>query len=124
MKRVFTTPTGRGVLFLAGTLLCTLAFWTVLITGSQWDNLWTAQSYPESYNASRVVRLYEYYAQEVEELLQTQALQGRLDYTDQQRLSSLQKFLSPENTNYRVAIHGQDGTLHYTNLPEGEALEE
>lgn len=124
MKRVFTTPTGRGVLFLAGTLLCTLAFWTVLITGSQWDNLWTAQSYPESYNASRVVRLYEYYAQEVEELLQTQALQGRLDYTDQQRLSSLQKFLSPENTNYRVAIHGQDGTLHYTNLPEGESLEE
>ena len=69
MKRVFTTPTGRGVLFLAGTLLCTLAFWTVLITGSQWDNLWTAQSYPESYNASRVVRLYEYYAQEVEDVL-------------------------------------------------------
>ena len=124
MKRVFTTPTGRGVLFLAGTLLCTLAFWTVLITGSQWDNLWTAQSYPESYNASRVVRLYEYYAQEVEELLQTQALQGRLDYTDQQRLSNLQKFLSPENTNYRVAIHGQDGTLHYTNLPAGESLED
>ena len=124
MKRIFTTPTGRTVLFVAGTLFCALAFWTVLITGSQWDNLWTTQSYPESYSADRVIHIYEYYAQEVERLLQTQALQSRLDYTDQQRLFSLQKFLSPENTNYRVAIHGQDGTLHYTNLPEGESLED
>ena len=124
MKRLFATSAGRTALFLAGVLLCALSFWTVLITGYQWDNLWSAQSYPESYNADRVIRLYDYYAREVEGLLQTRALRGRLDYTDQQRLASLQAFLSPEQTNYRVTVHGQDGTLHYTNLPEGERLED
>ena len=124
MKRVFTTPGGRAALFLLSTLLCALAFWTVSITASQWDNLWTTQRYPESYSADRVLRVYEFYAREVEELLQTGAVQGGLDYTSQQRLANLQSFLSPERTNYRVAIHGQDGTLHYTNLPQGASLED
>ena len=71
MKRVFTTPGGRAALFLLSTLLCALAFWTVSITASQWDNLWTTQRYPESYSADRVLRVYEFYAREVEELLNT-----------------------------------------------------
>ena len=59
MKRVFTTPGGRAALFLLSTLLCALAFWTVSITASQWDNLWTTQRYPESYSADRVLRSFQ-----------------------------------------------------------------
>ena len=124
MRRIFTTPAGWAALFLVSTLLCVLAFWSVLITGSQWDSLWMEQSYPDSYQADRMVRDHDALAEQVEALLQTQALQGPLDYTDQQRLAELQARLSPERTNYRVAIHGQDGTLHYTNLPQGASLED
>lgn len=114
----------RAAVFLAGTLLCAVTFWTVCITMAQWDNLWLDRSYPESYNAQQVLEFYQYYAVEAEKLLQTQALRGGLSYTDQQRLSAIRERLDPEHTNFRVSIHGQDGALHYTNLPEGESLED
>ena len=49
MKRAFTSPGSRAGLFLAGVILCAVAFWTGLITLSQWDNLWVIGSYTDIY---------------------------------------------------------------------------
>lgn len=123
MKRAFTSPGGRAGLFLAGVILCAVAFWTGLITLSQWDNLWVSGSYTDSYSISRVVQFYDYYAGEIVGLLQQEKWDGKLSYTDRKRLENLKSMLAPENTNYRVEIHAQDGTPLYTNLPEGTSMD-
>ena len=82
MKRAFTGPGGRAGLFLAGVILCAVAFWTGLITLSQWDNLWVSGSYTESYSVSRVVQFYDYYAGEIIGLIQQEKWDGKLSYTD------------------------------------------
>ena len=123
MKRAFTSPGGRAGLFLAGVILCAVAFWTGLITLSQWDNLWVSGSYADSYSISRVVQFYDYYAGEIVGLLQQEKWDGKLSYTDRKRLENLKSMLAPENTNYRVEIHTQDGIPLYTNLPEGTSMD-
>ena len=123
MKRAFTSPGSRAGLFLAGVILCAVAFWTGLITLSQWDNLWVSGSYTDSYSAYRVVQFYDYYAGEMSELIQREKWDGTLSYTDRKRLENLKTMLSAENTNYRVEIHTQDGTLRYTNLPDGDSMD-
>lgn len=123
MKRAFTGPGGRAGLFLAGVILCAVAFWTGLITLSQWDNLWVSGSYTDSYSVSRVVQFYDYYAGEIIGLIQQEKWDGKLSYTDRKRLENLKSMLAPENTNYRVEIHTRDGTLLYTNLPEGTSMD-
>lgn len=123
MKRTFTSPGSRAGLFLAGVILCAVAFWTGLITLSQWDSLWVSGSYTDSYSAYRVVQFYDYYAGEMSELIQREKWDGTLSYTDRKRLENLKTMLSAENTNYRVEIHTQDGTLRYTNLPDGDSMD-
>ena len=109
MKRAFTSPGGSAGLFLAGVVLCGVAFWAGLITISQWDNLWVGGSYTDSYSITRIVRLYDYYAGEIARLIQQGKWEGTLSYTDQKRLDNLKDLLSPEKSNYRVEVHTQDG---------------
>ena len=123
MKRAFAVPGGRAGLFAAGVLLCAVAFWTGLITLSQWDTLWTGSSYPESYSISAVTRLYDYYAGEVSQMVQQEKWEGGLSYTEQKRWDSLKEMLNPANTNYRVEVHTQDGALLWSNLPEGASMD-
>ena len=123
MKRAFTSPGGSAGLFLAGVVLCGVAFWAGLITISQWDNLWVGGSYTDSYSITRIVRLYDYYAGEIAGLIQQGKWEGTLSYTDQKRLDNLKDLLSPEKSNYRVEVHTQDGALLYTNLPEGTSMD-
>ena len=122
MKRAFTSPGGSLGLFLASVLLCGAAFWSGLITISQWDNLWVGGSYTDSYSVARVIRLYDYYAGELSGLLQREKWEGTLSYTDQKRRENLRDMLAPEHTNYRVEVHTQDGALLYANLPEGTSM--
>ena len=124
MKRAFTGPGGRAGLFLAAVVLCGVAFWAGLITVSQWDSLWVSGSYTDSYSVARVIHLYDYYAGEASGLLQQERWEGGLNYTDQKRLDNLKVLLDPEHTNYRVEVHTQDGTLLYSNLPEGTSMDE
>ena len=124
MKRAFAVPGGRAGLFAAGVLLCAVAFWTGLITLSQWDNLWMGGSYTDSYSAAAMVRLYDYYAEETSGLLQQERWDGTLGYTERKRLDSLKGMLDPTRTNYRAEVHTQDGALLWSNLPEGAAMDD
>ena len=124
MKRLVTSPGGRAGLFAVGALLCAIAFWTGLITLSQWDNLWMGGSYTDSYSAAAMVRLYDYYAEETSGLLQQERWDGTLGYTERKRLDSLKGMLDPTRTNYRAEVHTQDGALLWSNLPEGAAMDD
>lgn len=124
MKRLFTGPVSRPLFFLVSAAVTAVAFWTSLVTMSQWDDLWNGGDYRDSGSLRSALLSYDYQATQLGELLQTQIRQGKLDYTDQQRLTNMEKNLSPANTNYRVELHAQDGTLIYSNLQEGEAVED
>lgn len=124
MKRLFTGPVSRPLFFLVSAAVTAVAFWTSLVTMSQWDDLWNGGDYRDSGSLRSALLSYDYQATQLGELLQTQIRQGKLDYTDQQRLTNMEKNFSPANTNYRVELHAQDGTLIYSNLQEGEAVED
>ena len=124
MKIRFTSPQGRAALTLLCLVTTALAFWTGLFTMAQWDNLWSGGDYVHSYSIYAPMNRYAYMADQVRDLCQAQLWQGGLTYTDQQRLGNLTKALSPERTNYRFEIHDQAGKLLYSNLPEGESMDQ
>ena len=124
MKRLFTGPVSRPVFFLVSAVVTALAFWSSIVTMSQWDDLWNGGDYRDSGSLRSALLSYDHLATRLGELLQARARQGRLDYTDQQRLTNMERSISAANTNYRVELHTQDGTLIYSNLQEGEAVED
>ncbi len=124
MKRLFTGPVSRPVFFLVSAVVTALAFWSSIVTMSQWDDLWNGGDYRDSGSLRSALLSYDHLATQLGELLQARARQGRLDYTDQQRLTNMERSISAANTNYRVELHAQDGTLIYSNLQEGEAIED
>lgn len=124
MKIRFTSPQGRAALTLLCLVTTALAFWTGLFTASQWDNLWSGGDYIHSHSIYAPMKQYEYMVDQVRDLCQLQRWQGELTYTSQQRLENLAKALSPERTNYRFEIHDQAGKLLYSNLPEGESMDQ
>ena len=117
MKRLVTSPGGRAGLFAVGALLCAIAFWTGLITLSQWDNLWMGGSYTDSYSAAAMVRLYDYYAEETSGLLDS--LQSTLDQVEV-LLSNLLTLVPPQVT--ELVQHVVDSLLEWLNVAVPDLL--
>lgn len=92
-------------------------FWASLFILSQWDTLWTGTGYYTSNSYYQDLNNRFYQAQELAWLLQQKEWSnGSLPYLDQQRLEELQDLLSPEQTNFRLAVRRNDtGILIYTN---------
>ena len=128
MKALKTNFAVKVIAFLLALATGVGGFWASLFILSQWDTLWTGTGYYTSNSYYQDLNNRFYQAQELAWLLQQKEWSsGSLPYLDQQRLEELQDLLSPEQTNFRLAVRRNDtGTLLYTNgdanLPLGEQV--
>ena len=128
MKALKTNFAVKVIAFLLALATGVGGFWASLFILSQWDTLWTGTGYYTSNSYYQDLNNRFYQAQELAQLLQQKEWSsGSLPYLDQQRLEELQGLLSPEQTNFRLAVRRNDtGTLLYTNgdanLPLGEQV--
>ena len=128
MKALKTNFAVKVIAFLLALATGVGGFWASLFILSQWDTLWTGTGYYTSNSYYQDLSNRFYQAQELAQLLQQKEWSsGSLPYLDQQRLEELQDLLSPEETNFRLAIRRNDtGILLYTNgdanLPFGEQV--
>ena len=79
MRRLFTGPVSRPVFFLVSAVVTALAFWSSIVTMSQWDDLWNGGDYRDSGSLRSALLSYDHLATQLGELLQARARQGRLD---------------------------------------------
>lgn len=122
MRKFFAGPTRRSMLALTCIVVISIAFWSSFVTLSRWDTLWFGGDYINSDSVYEAMSFYDEQTEQIRNLLQQKRWAEGFAYSDQQRLAALQQELSPENTNYRVEIHSQDGELLYSNLPKGESM--
>lgn len=126
MKALKTNFAVKVIAFLLALATGVGGFWASLFILSQWDTLWTGTGYYTSNSYYQDLNNRFYQAQELAWLLQQKEWSsGSLLYLDQRRLEELQGLLSPEQTNFRLAVRRNDtGTLLYTNGDANLPLDE
>lgn len=122
MRKFFAGILGHKALFLACIVVTSAAYWCSLVTLERWDTLWFGGYYIGSDSVYEAMAGYQQQAEQIRDLLQQKRWGESLSYADQQRLDTLEQGISPEQTNYRVEIHNQEGQLLYSNLPDGESM--
>ncbi|WP_371818021.1 sensor histidine kinase [Pseudoflavonifractor sp. MSJ-37] len=98
------------------------AFWSSVLLASHWDDLWSGGDFYQSGSLYRAEIDYGGMVTAAMDLSLRESWGEELDYLDRLRLDRLTEALRPENTNYRVQVRLDDGTLLYSSLAEGEAM--
>ncbi len=125
MKPLFTlrqSPAAKALAFLLCALSLTASACLGFVTLSNWDDLWLAGNYYMSSAAAEDMAPHTQQIYELAALRQTVEWGGKLSYSEQERLRTLEDSFSPEKTNFRYQLHDQAGALLLDNL-DGQTLE-
>ncbi len=117
------SPVARTGAFLLCLVLLSACFWLSFVTLLRWDDIWLGNNYYRSSTAQQEMYNDRYRVLELLSLRQRKEWEGKLTYSEQEQLKSLENSFAPSLTNFRFEVHDQAGTLLLDNL-DGKLLED